>query len=113
MWHGGQGGAVPVLRVRQVGVHGCALRVARGGSCPVRVCRARQVGQGGAGWYGSPMRTLHIDQGIYYNRKKKERHEKRAEPCRTAEPAKTAETAKTAKTAETAETAKAAMPAML
>ena len=44
---------------------------------------------GGAGWYGSPMRTLHIDQGIYYNRKEKEKHEKRAEPAkpgRTAKP---------------------------
>lgn len=65
---------------------------------------------GGAGWYGSPMRTLHIDQGIYYNRKKKEKHEKRAEPCRTA---KTAEPAKTAETAKAAKAAKAAMPAML
>ena len=69
------------------------------GGCVLRVVRAwawvRQVGvrcawagvgvpvvSGGAGWYGSPMRTLHIDQGIYYNRKKKEKHEKRAEPAK-------------------------------
>lgn len=55
---------------------GRALRV-------VRVCAGVGVPcvPGGAGWYGSPMRTLHIDQGIYYNRKKKEKHEKRAEPA--------------------------------
>jgi hypothetical protein len=32
------------------------------------------------------MRTLHIGQGIYYNRKKKEKHEKRAKPADPARP---------------------------
>ena len=80
----------------------CARWVCR--SCLVRV-RCGRAGRvwcvfgvgvpGGAGWYGSPMRTLHIDQGIYYNRKKKEKHEKRAKPAKPAKPAKTGRTVKT------------------
>jgi hypothetical protein len=47
------------------------------------------------------MRTLHIDQGIYYNRKKKEEHEKRAEPAKPQrQPSrKDSQAAKTAKPA--------------
>ena len=69
------------------GMAGVGRRARRGQAC--QAWAGVPGVSGGAGWYGSPMRTLHIDQGIYYNRKEKEKHEKRAEPAkpgRTAKP---------------------------
>lgn len=89
MGHGGRAGGAELCRC-----FWCARWVRE---CPVRVwaCRVR-VCAGGAGWYGPPMRTLHIGQGIYYNRKKKEKHEKRAEPAKTGMTVKTVKPAKPA-----------------